>query len=75
MKIDELTNTKVTKKFRDKVREYPGKIVSDYLKSIEKRGKDNLYDPYHHLTYWASHICNSKFLMQYHSDISKLFTM
>jgi Domain of unknown function (DUF932) len=75
MKIDELTNTKVTKKFRDKVRGHLGKTVSDYLESVEKRGKDNLYDAYHHLTYWASHICNSKLQMQYHSDISKLFAM
>lgn len=75
MKIDELSNTKVTKKFRDKVRAKLGKTVSEYLHSVEKRGKDNLYDVYHHLTYWASHICNSKLQMQYHSDISKLFEM
>lgn len=75
MKITELMNTKVTKKIRQQIEQRLGKTVSDYLKSVEKKGKDNLYDVYHHLTYWASHICNSKMQMQYHAEISKLFQM
>lgn len=75
MKIEEMMNTKVTKKIRTQIEQRLGKTVSDYLKSVEKKGKDTLYDVYHHLTYWATHICNSKTQMNYHMGISKMFAL
>ena len=74
-RIEEMLNTKVTKRFREQVDNRLGKTVSDYLDSVEKRGEDNLYDVYHHLTYWASHICNTKHQMNYHNEISRLFNL